>query len=164
MISKEQLATAMAHECNVCMHLFTKFTPEGYSYQPSAQQRTTLELLRYLAICGIAGVHSMAQGNWSAFAEYKERVQDMAAEDFPAAMQRQKEEIEAYFASIDEETLETQQANVPGSGPAPLGLAILMGPLKWLTAYKMQLFLYAKAAGAADIGTANAWAGVDWKG
>ncbi len=44
-----------------------------------------------------------------------------------------------------------------------LGLAILNGPLKWLTAYKLQLFLYAKACGA-EIGTANAWAGMDWKG
>ena len=38
--------------------------------------------------------------------------------------------------------------------------AIMSGPLKWLTGYKMQLFLYAKATGA-EIGTSNAWGGYD---
>jgi hypothetical protein len=57
--------------------------------------------------------------------------------------------------------LETQMAPLPGGGTRTLGLAILEAPFKWLTAYKLQLFLYAKATGASAIGTANAWAGVD---
>jgi hypothetical protein len=87
----------------------------------------------------------------------------MPASEFPAAMDRQKRDIEYFFASTSEETLATQQAPVMPSGMLPLGAAILGGPFKWLTAYKLQLFLYAKATGARDIGTANAWAGIDWK-
>jgi hypothetical protein len=51
---------------------------------------------------------------------------------------------------------------MPGGGELPLGAALLNGPFKWLTSYKLQLFLYAKANGAA-IGTVNAWAGMDSK-
>ncbi len=161
MITKEHLAASMVHECNICIHLFAKFSPEAYSYRPSPQQRSTAELMQYLAICGIAGVRSMAEGNWTAFGELKERVQNATPEDFPALMEKQKEEITAYIASLSDEALATQEAKVPGVGVVPLGAAILNGPLKWLTAYRMQLFLYAKACGATDIGTSNAWSGMD---
>ena len=45
----------------------------------------------------------------------------------------------------------------------PLGAAILNGPAKWLAAYKMQLFLYAKASGAPELKTSNLWRGADPK-
>lgn len=164
MISKEQVAAGMIRECDICCHLFSKLTPDAYTYQPSASQRTTIELLRYLSVCGIAGIRSLADRDWKRFGEHLDRAKGMPAQGFPAAMDRQKAEIAAFFASVTEETLETQQAPVPTGGTEPLGLAILNGPFKWITAYKLQLFLYAKATGAAEIGTANAWAGIDWTG
>ena len=81
--------------------------------------------------------------------------------EFPKLMGEQEEKMGPNFASVSETLLETQETQTPGGGMAPLGLAILNGPFKWMTAYKLQLFLYAKAAGVADINTANAWAGVD---
>ena len=164
MITKEHIAASMGHECDVCSHLFTKLAPEGYSYRPSPQQRSAQELMQYLAICGIAGIRSMAEGSWAPFAEYKEKIKEASPEDFPALMEQQKAEIQAYIASIDDEAFATQEAQLPGAGTTTLGLAIVNGPLKWMTAYKMQLFLYAKAAGATGIGTSNAWAGMDWNG
>lgn len=161
MITKQHLVGSMVHECDVCIHLATKFTPEGHEYRPTPGQRSTEELMKYLAICGIAGARSMAEGNWSAFGELKTRVQDTTAADFPALMARQKEELIAFFDTLSEDDLATKEAMVPGYGALPLGAAILNGPLKWMTAYKMQLFLYAKAAGASDIGTSNVWAGAD---
>lgn len=164
MITKDQLAAAMARECDICVHLFTKLDPATMDYRPSPTQRPTLELLRYLAICGIAGMTCMAESNWKRFGEFSERVKEMPAEAFPAAMARQKADIEVFFAGISEAALESQEAPLPGGrGATTLGEAILNGPFKWLTAYKLQLFLYAKATGAADLGTANAWAGMDRK-
>lgn len=161
MITKDQLAASMLRECDISLHLFTKLTPDAYLYQPSPSQRTTLDLLRYLSICGIAGIHCMSERDWKQFGTFSSRAKDLPADEFPAAMARQKTELATFFKSVSEATLETQDAPMPGGGTLPLGLAILNGPFKWLTAYKMQLFLYAKATGATEIGTGNAWAGVD---
>jgi hypothetical protein len=162
MITKEQLAEAMGRECDIAIHLFSKFTPQGYDYRPSEGQRTTTELLRYLAICGIAGLTCMRENNWKLFSEiFGARVKEMPPEGFPAAMEQQKSEINAFFAGLTEEALATQDSALPGGTPMPLGAAILNGPAKWLPAYKMQLFLYAKAAGAEGLKTSNVWRGTD---
>ena len=161
MITKDQLASAMMHECDVCKHLYEKLTPAALDYGPTPGQRNTLELLRYLAICGIAGTRCMAENNWKLFGDFAARVKEMPAADFPAAMDRQKAELQEFFAAVSDEALRAQPAPLPAGGTQPLGAAILMGPYKWLTAYKMQLFLYAKAAGVTGLGTANAWAGAD---
>lgn len=162
MINKDQLAESMLRECDILIHLYTKLPEGALEYQPSAEQRTTLALLRYLAICATAGIRCMVQADWKLFREYGERVAEMPAADFPAEMERQKKEIADFFASISEETLATQEAPMPGGGvKLPLGVAILNGPFKWLAAYKMQLFLYAKAAGATQLKTSNLWRGTD---
>ena len=163
MITKDQLADSLARECDIAIHLFSKIAPDAYDYQPSAEQRTTLALLRYLAICASAGIHCMVHKDWKRFAGYRESVQDMPAVEFPAAMKRQKQEILEFFASTPEEVLRTQEAPMPYGTMMPLGLAIVEGPLKWLAEYKMQLFLYAKASGASELKTSNLWRGVDPK-
>jgi hypothetical protein len=162
MITKDQLAKSMLRECDILVHLFTKLPDGAHDYRPSEQQRTTLSLLRYVAICAAAGIRCMSASDWTLFKSYSERVAEMPAADFPAAMERQKAEIAEFFASVSEETLQTQEAPMPGGGATmPLGAAILNGPFKWLAAYKMQLFLYAKAAGAGELKTANLWRGTD---
>jgi len=160
-ITKDQLAESMLRECDILIHLHSKLPAGALDYQPSPEQRTTLALLRYLAICATAGIRCMNEANWKLFREYGERVAEMPGEEFPAAMERQKKEIADFFANVSEETLALQQAPMPGGGMLPLGAAILNGPLKWLAAYKMQLFLYAKAAGAMELKTQNLWRGTD---
>jgi len=117
-------------------------------------------LLQYLSLCGIAGTRSMAEGNWKIFGEYVERAKAESMDHFPGAMERQRNELTAFFAQASDELL-AKEAGVPGAGKMPLAAAIMSGPLKWLTGYKMQLFLYAKATGSTDIGTSNAWGGMD---
>jgi hypothetical protein len=161
-ITKEQLSAAMVKECDVAIHLFGKLPPDSWDYRPSPKQRSLTELLRYLSLCGIAGIRAMDENNFARFSEIIERHKDMKPEEFPAAMTRQKQEIEEYFAGVTEEKLENTQTSLPGAGMVPLQFALLNGPLKWLAGYKLQLFMYAKAAGNESIGTANAWAGIDW--
>ena len=163
MISKDQIAASMMFECDVAKHLHTKLTPAVYDYKPSPKQRTTTELLRYLSICGIAGIQSLYQSDWKAFNKYVERSAAMKAEDFPAAIDLQKREIKEFFDSVTERDLETRDAKLPVGGTQLLGQAILDLPFKWLPAYKLQLFIYLKANGAEELNTANAWMGMDWK-
>lgn len=162
MISKDQIAASMMFECDVAKHLHSKLPATSYDYKPTAGQRTTLELLRYLSVCGIAGIQSLYRSDWKTFRQYSERAAKMEAEQFPAAMDLQKREIRDFFESITERDLETKDAALPVGGTQLLGQAILNLPFKWLAAYKLQLFLYAKATGASEINTANAWMGMDW--
>jgi hypothetical protein len=160
-ITKEQLAESMLRECDIILHLHSKLPAGAADYQPSPEQRSTVALLRYMAIFVSAGIRCMREANWKLFSEYSASVKELTLEEFPAAMERQKQEIAEFFAGTTEEQLETQLAPMPGGGPSiPLGLAILNGPFKWMAAYKMQLFLYAKAAGA-DLKTSNLWRGSD---
>jgi hypothetical protein len=163
MITKDQLAASMLHECDIIEHLYRKLPHDSLDYRPSASQRSTLELLRYVAMCGIGGIRSLSEGNWRIFNEYAKRLESMAGDSFPEALTRQREEIRGFFAGTSDEELMTRQARLPTGVIQNLGLAVINGPLKWLSAYKLQLFLYAKATGARDIGTSNAWAGIDWK-
>lgn len=162
MITKDQLCAAMTKECDIAVHLFGKLPPDSYDYRPSPKQRSTTELLRYLSLCATAGLASMDQSNFRIFGEIMARNADMKPEAFPAEMQKQKAEIEKYFAGLTEEKFENHETIIPGGGKAALQVALLNGPLKWLTGYKLQLFMYAKASGNEAIGTANAWGGFDW--
>lgn len=162
MITKDQLAASMLRDCDILLHLYGKLRPEDADHRPSERQRSTLELLRYLSICGAAGIDCMAHADWGRFKAFSERAKEMAFDGFPAAIERQKAEIEAFFQSVSEETLETQEAPLPGGrGVSTLGAAIFNGPQKWLAAYKLQLFLYAKACGGMELGTSNVWGGMD---
>jgi hypothetical protein len=163
MINKSQIAASMMFECDVAKHLHSKLTPAAYDYKPTPGQRTTLEVLQYLSICGIAGIQSLVKSDWKAFSLYTDRASKMTAKEFPAAMDLQKKEIKEFFDSVTERDLETKDAKLPLGGTELLGQAILDLPFKWLPAYKLQLFLYMKSTGTTDIGTANAWMGIDWK-
>lgn len=163
MITADQLAASMLRECDIIVHLFGKLPEGALDYRPTEGQRSTLELLRYLAMCGIGGIEWFATGELEAFRAHERRVADLPGSEFPAEMERQKAAIRRFFDTTPSETLATQPATLPDGSQMPLGAALMNAPLKWLAAYRMQLFLYAKAAGAADIGTANAWAGMDWR-
>jgi hypothetical protein len=162
MLSKDDIAAAMVKECDVAVHLFEKLPPNCFDYRPTPRQRSTVELLRYMSLCAVAGIQAMHENNFGLFQQIIDKNKDMPPEDFPREMQKQKEEIARYFGGVTEEELETRATMLPGAGNVPLQIALLNGPLKWLTGYKLQLFVYAKAAGNEAIGTANAWAGIDW--
>ena len=160
MITRSHLLDSMLHECTVAQHLYSKLAPASFEYRPSATQRSTLELLQYLSVIGIAGATCMAERDWKRFGPFSERAKSMPAEGFLEAMDRQKGELVAFFTALTDERL-TEDAPLPGGVTQPLAVALMNGPLKWLTAYKLQLFLYAKATGRGELTTANAWRGVD---
>ena len=162
MLDKNDVLDAILRDCDISLHLFGKLPEGGLDYQPSSEQRNTLQLLRYIAHCGIGGSRALVEGNWDGYQEVAQRVQEMAGEEFPAAMERQKQELRGLFAEITDEDFASRDATLPTGETLKLGRALLEMPVKWMTAYRMQLFLYAKAAGNSDIWTPNCWAGVDW--
>ncbi len=160
MLSLESYTRAMIRECRICQHLFTKL-PEGtFDYRPTPGQRSTLELLKYLAIIGIASARCFAENSWEFYKGYSERVAEMTPEDFPGLMDRQIEELRELLGNLSETDLGRDATHVTGQ-TLPLGDALATVSYPWMSAYKLQLFLYAKQSGNSEIGTMNAWAGQD---
>ncbi len=159
MLTRNELLESLLHECDVCQHLFTTMPEGGLDYRQSASQRTNLEILRYLSFCGIGGLCVMVDGKWDGYHEWAAEHGEISADEFPAAMERQKDAIREKFAGLGDGDF-TREAKLPWGMKTTLGRALLEVPLKWMTAYRMQLFLGIKAAGNEDIWTPDCWAGV----
>ncbi len=163
MITRDELLASIIHECNICQHLYSKIPADGFDFRPTPGQRSTTELLRYLSIVGIASIRSMVTGSWDAWGEFTARAREMSHEEFPAAMERQIEEIREAFASLSDEDFTNMEVSHPAGEKMSLAYGMMRMPIYWLVAYRMQLFLYAKQAGTHDIGTSNNWSGFDWR-
>ena len=161
MIPKEDLLAGMQRECDVCCHLFTKIPEGGLSYRPSEGQRNMLELLQYLSIVGLAMSKSMVTGDWDEYAKVSAGSEDLTAAEFPAAMARQKDALAELLGGLTDDQFCEGKAPMPWGEEFPLGRGLMEMPYACLVAYRMQLFLYIKAAGNLEIGTANCWGGVD---
>lgn len=160
MIDKDTLLELILEECDICLHLHGAIPDGGMDFRPTPDQRSTLELLRYLSFCALGGTRAMAEGNWDAYRALADDAATMEADAFPDAMARQKEGLRAYFAGLTQEDLDTRIATTPMGVELPLDRALITLPLKWMAAYRMQLFLYAKQAGNTEIWTPDCWAGV----
>lgn len=160
-MTRELFLAEIERECSIAIHLFEKIPAGGAEYRPTPGQRSTLELLRYLSVCGIASAQGAVDGDITGAKELWRRSADMAFEEFPAAMERQRDDLLTLVRSIPDENFATHTAKYPTGEMLPLAEALLRSTYKWLVGYRMQLFLYAKAAGAAEIGTLNNWIGMD---
>lgn len=164
MISKEQFLESLAHESNICKHLHGKLKqlpPEALEFRFSEKQRSTLELLQYLAHCAIVPMRAILANDWSNIQDAVAKSKETTFESFHADLDRQLEECGAALAGIGEEEFRTRTGALPMGMSKPLGLALIEFPLKFMAAYRLQLFLHLKAAGLTELGTANCWMGVD---
>jgi hypothetical protein len=159
---KDEIHDSIRLELHILEHIFNKIPkddPQALEYRPSPGQRSLLELLRYLSYAGIGGCMAAVEGGFDGFRRVAARAEDMPAEDFPAALARQKEEIAELFARLTDEDLMTRQTKNPLGQELSLAKGLLELPFRWLVAYRMQLFLYAKAVGA-DLWTPDCWYGI----
>src|SRR5262252_4226692 len=70
-LTKPELITSLQHEVHVLVHLAGKIDRKQIDYRPSAKQRSTLELLRYLSVMGPEVIKAVKAGGfdpavWSA--------------------------------------------------------------------------------------------------
>ncbi len=164
MISRQDFLDALMKEVHICKHLYTKIPKDAFDFRPSEGQRSTLELLRYLAVCGSASMYVMLNGSdWKLWKPYTEKSINMNAEDFIEAMENQAAAMKEMLDAIPEDYFFTQDVKHPNGAEMKLGLGLMTMPYAWLVAYRMQLFLYLKQIGVTDIGTSNVWGGADRK-
>ncbi len=163
---KEHLLNNIEKEMNICRRLYTKIPPDQMDYKPGEGVRTTLELLQYLSIAGTLMPDYWLQENDTDFgAFYGSKIaasKTLIHEQFLTVMDEQIITIKSLFGQVSEEDLLNKEVIYPWSGAkAPLGEAMIATSVKWLAAYKLQLFLYIKLYGNKQLATADAWALTD---
>jgi len=158
MITKEQYLKSVHKEIDIIKHLAEKVTPVMLPFRPTGQQRSTLELLQYLGHVTHTSVSAYIAGDQNLYMELAKNVETVTYENFGAKMDEQAAFVQEKVNSLTEDDM-IRESTIWGS-TAPLSMQLL-GVLKNLVAYKMQLFLYIKVNGNEEIGSSNLWAGID---
>lgn len=163
MITKQQYEQSLLHEVKVIKHLATKILPGTLDYRPTEKQRSMLELMQYLSHIGGTLLELIIAENRAIFSTSREYAAETTAENFAQRMDAQAQKIQQLLASMNDADI-TKEFDIWGSGQTqPKGVLLVDNVLKNMAAYRMQFFLYIKASGRHDIGTADAWRGEDTK-
>lgn len=157
MYTVEHFVASFRKESALCVNLYGKMPPGGLDYRPTPGQRSTLELLRYLSFGPYNTVRRIVLGDWNVGRPAGEVTKDWPASDFPRNMAWQADEVARLVRSADPNDLLTKDFQFPWGDTLKRGQALVTYPLNWLSSYRMQLFLYLKAAGATQLSTPDVW-------
>lgn len=160
MTHTDSLFNTIEKEIELIKTLSVKVTDEILSYAPMEGMRTTLELMQYLTWCGSSTITffllndpSKAKENYMGFLE---EAKSVTYENFKERMDVELTLIRNCFEKISDEDLITKEVILPWKEPMMLGQAIIETTIKWLTGYKMQLYIYMKQNGI-KLDTGDCW-------
>jgi hypothetical protein len=158
---KQHLLDCIEKEINICKRLYTKIPKDQMQFRPKEGMRSILELLQYLSIIGVAPIEYWIQQQEQAFGVYfgkkTEESKELTGDMFLNAMDKQTNEIKQLFKKISEEDLYQKEISYPWGAKGPLGEGIINTTIKFLAAYKLQLFISIKLCTDLPLSTADAW-------
>ena len=168
MAFKEYILESIIADLAICQHLYEKIPDGSMDKRPREGMRSTRELLQYLSCTASVTIESFVNGGWG-LPENIERVKEKRAKsalldpkDFVATVEEEKRLITELLDPFSDNDLLTMETVLPWGAKVKLIEALLNNSLKYIAAYRLQLFLYAKMWGA-EISTPNAWLGKDPK-
>jgi hypothetical protein len=159
MFDKKTFLASLALETKIIIHLAGKLSADQLSYRPTEKQRSTLELLQYLTIMGSAATIYATTGTWDHWDALAEKSKSVDLASLPKAMKAQLALITKTLAKLNDAALKRKKANAFYGAKLSLGAGLVEMVLKQYAAYRMQLFLYAKASGLGDLVSSDCWAG-----
>ena len=156
---KQQLLFNLEREIVLLKQLSSVIEEKDLSYRPSEKQRSTYELMQYLSGVGSFMFRRFIDNDITP--EERQKIMDyrntLTLANFSDRLDEQLNSIKIYMERISEEDLLTKEIELPWQEKMVLGAAIINAPIKWLAAYRMELFMYLKMNGHTDIGTKEAW-------
>ena len=157
---KQYLLNAIIKEMKICRRLYTKIPVEKMNFRPRHHTRSILEILQYLSFIGTAMLKYWSQEDETDFGKFFKSLTsaslNLTSDQFLPAMDEQIKIVTDLFNEISETDLYDKQVMCPW-GAMALGEAIIETEIKWLAAYKLQLFLYIKLSTDHSIATPDAW-------
>ena len=155
------LLQSMLREVDIIKFLATKVPDDRLAYRPTPAQRTTLELLQYLSCCGLRITEVVLKQDPSLRDHYGKESEEVTLQSFPGAMDRQASRLKALFDKIPENEFATKEVALPWGVRTTIEGLVLNASLKFMVAYRMQLFLYLKGMGRTELSTVELWLGKD---
>ena len=157
-MNKTDFLRSVEREYFILKLIFAQLAPTGLAFRPSANQRSIEELLRYLSWCGYESARKALAGKDYAESEHKKSAEIYPIEKFPERIDEQFTLIKQAIEQISDEDWRSRPSQHWGGQEASLQAALIETTLKWLTAYRMNLFLFAKAAGHPELDRKICWA------
>lgn len=155
---KEHLLINLEKEIVLLKRLAAEVGQNDLAFRPAEKMRSTEELLRYVA--GVAA-YMLRWFTEDLTPEAREKIREynktLDLENVQQRLDEQWATIQHVMDGITEEDLLVKEVTLPWKEKMVLGAAIMHAPLRWLTTYRMQLFMYLKMNGHEELGTADAW-------
>ncbi|MCA8939499.1 MAG: hypothetical protein KDB07_06815 [Planctomycetes bacterium] len=161
MFTREDFIDTIRHEANVIKHVASKIPGDPSSFRLAPNGRTTLELMRYMTYAA-KGITTFAlTGSFDHFPPLVEQSKSVDLQNFAAAIDSEIEAIVRIVSDIPESHFSSKRCKMPWGPDVSLGRGLVTMTQSFLSCYRMELFLHAKAAGNTEISTSNCWAGID---
>jgi hypothetical protein len=160
-LTKPELIASFQNEVRILLHLASKVDRSQLDYRPTAKQRSTIELLRYLTVMGPALVQAAKTGRFDVPA-WTAGEQAAAARDFDQTVAAIASQSNLYANLLADMSDADFRDEIEMFGAKwTRGSFIVNQALCGCAAYRTQLFLYVKACGREELSTMNLWAGMD---
>jgi len=156
---KQHLLQNLQREIFLLKQLAGFIEERDLDFRPADKMRSTLELMQYLSGIGATMLRWFIKNdlNPEEWAKIREQRKLVTLDNFKQKLDEQLEQFVMYMDLINEEDLNTKEVELPSKEKMILGTAIINAPIKWLAAYRLQLFTYLKMNGRSDISTREAW-------
>lgn len=164
-LTKEELIASLKNEIRILLHLAGKVEQAQLDYRPTPKQRSTLELLRYLAIMGPTQLGVIEAGTFhragltAAWGPAEAAAKTMSFVEAVSAIEAQADGYSLLLSAWTEADFRSE-IDVFGS-PSTRGSLVVNLVLAAHAAYRTQLFCYLKACGRDELNTMNLWGGAD---
>jgi hypothetical protein len=160
-LTKPELIASLQNEVRILLHLASKIDRAKLDYRPSAKQRSTLELLRYLSVMGPNLVRAAKAGAFNPD-EFTAGNKAAEARDFDQTLAFIATHSDTYQKELGNVTDAEFRREIEMFGQkTTVGKFIVNLVLGGCAAYRTQLFLYLKACGREELSTMNLWGGMD---
>jgi hypothetical protein len=158
---KSELIAQLQKEVDILLHLAGKIDRSKLDYRPTPNQRSTIELLRYLSIMGPQLVRgAKSQFDVEAWQAANKVANGRDFDQTMAVIAGQKDVYANELGSWTDADFRSEMTAFDGS-KISRGLFLVNLVLCGHAAYRTQLFCYLKACGREELGTTNLWMGVD---
>jgi hypothetical protein len=164
-LTKDEFIACIKEEVRILSHLVSKVEPGMLDYRPGSSQRSILEVLQYLTMFAplhLRGVLAPSYDEPGWIAAYqaesaiaKTRSLDQIRESIASQADLAGELLGHYPDENFRQNFEMFGMN------GTRGSWLIKMVIEHYAAYRMQLFIYLKSAGRAELNTMNLWAGID---